>query len=140
MLFSRVIIVTYEAIRTRCGKFGQDYANQIRLCRLRPGNKWQLIPQDNLFLIMTPLELYPSLSSLPTLSEKDNGPGVSYNSEVLATKTFFIKLLADEGDIVLDPFGGSNTTGVVAEKLERSEIVKEYLKGGSSALSERPTS
>ena len=88
---------------------------------------------------MTPLKLHPPLSSPPALLEKDNGPGVSYNSEVLATKMFFIKLLADESDIVLNPLGGSNTIGAVAEKLERSVIVKEYPKGVSSALSERPT-
>lgn len=46
---------------------------------------------------------------------------------------FFIKFLTDERDIVYDPFGGSNTTGAVAEKLNRfwliSETNKEYLDG-----------
>jgi DNA modification methylase len=28
---------------------------------------------------------------------------------------FFVKMLTDEGDLVVDPFGGSNTTGMVAE-------------------------
>ena len=88
---------------------------------------------------MTPLQLRPQLSSPSALLEKDNGRGVSYNSEVLATKSFLIKLLADEDDNVLDPFGGSNTTGAVAGKLERSELVKEYPTGVSSALSERFT-
>lgn len=32
---------------------------------------------------------------------------------------FFIKLLTDPGDLVLDPFAGSNTTGAVAETLGR---------------------
>lgn len=32
---------------------------------------------------------------------------------------FFVKFLTDEGDIVLDPFGGSNTTGSVAQSLRR---------------------
>lgn len=32
---------------------------------------------------------------------------------------FFVKFLTDKGDIVLDPFAGSNTTGAVAENLER---------------------
>jgi site-specific DNA-methyltransferase (cytosine-N4-specific) len=45
---------------------------------------------------------------------------------------FFIKFLTDEGDLVLDPFGGSNTTGEAAEKLNRRwmtfEIVPEYLE------------
>jgi DNA modification methylase len=32
---------------------------------------------------------------------------------------FFVKFLTDEGDLVFDPFGGSNTTGAVAETLSR---------------------
>jgi site-specific DNA-methyltransferase (cytosine-N4-specific) len=36
--------------------------------------------------------------------------------------SFFIQFLTDEGDIVLDPFGGSNTTGFCAEKLKRKWI------------------
>ncbi|UJS26675.1 DNA-methyltransferase [Thiothrix winogradskyi] len=46
---------------------------------------------------------------------------------------FFIKFLTDEGDLVFDPFAGSNTTGKVAEDLSRkwmaSELSEEYLKG-----------
>lgn len=46
---------------------------------------------------------------------------------------FFIKFLTDEGDLVLDPFGGSNTTGYLAEHLKRrwivSEAKQEYLLG-----------
>ena len=46
---------------------------------------------------------------------------------------FFTKLTTDEGDIVLDPFGGSMTTGFVAEALNRrwigSETVEEYVAG-----------
>jgi site-specific DNA-methyltransferase (cytosine-N4-specific) len=36
--------------------------------------------------------------------------------------SFFIRFLTDEGDIVLDPFGGSNTTGFAAA-LERREWI-----------------
>jgi len=32
---------------------------------------------------------------------------------------FFMRFLTDEGDLVLDPFAGSNTTGAVAERLGR---------------------
>ena len=32
---------------------------------------------------------------------------------------FFIELLTDPGDVVLDPFAGSNTTGYVADSLGR---------------------
>lgn len=46
---------------------------------------------------------------------------------------FFIKLLTEEGDLILDPFGGSNTTGQCAEKLSRKWISIEpelnYIKG-----------
>jgi putative transposase len=47
MLFARGIVVTYEAIRKWCRKFGQDYANQIRRRRPRTGDKWHL---DEVFL------------------------------------------------------------------------------------------
>jgi site-specific DNA-methyltransferase (cytosine-N4-specific) len=39
-----------------------------------------------------------------------------------ALPEFFMKLLTKEGDIVLDPFAGSNTTGRVAEDLARRWI------------------
>jgi site-specific DNA-methyltransferase (cytosine-N4-specific) len=49
-----------------------------------------------------------------------------------ALPEFFVKMLTDEGDVVLDPFAGSNTTGAVAEVLNRRWVafdnVEEYLK------------
>jgi DNA modification methylase len=45
-----------------------------------------------------------------------------------ALPEFFIKLLTDEGDLVLDPFAGSNTTGAVAEKLQRRWIAIENVE------------
>jgi putative transposase len=42
LLLERGVIVTYEAIRKWCGKFGQQYANQLRHRRPRPGDKWHL--------------------------------------------------------------------------------------------------
>jgi site-specific DNA-methyltransferase (cytosine-N4-specific) len=36
-----------------------------------------------------------------------------------ALAEFFIRFLTDEGDLVLDPFAGSNTTGATAEELSR---------------------
>ena len=51
----------------------------------------------------------------------------------VALPSFFISFLTDPEDLVLDPFGGSNTTGEAAEKLGRRwlcfEICEEYLKG-----------
>jgi site-specific DNA-methyltransferase (cytosine-N4-specific) len=38
---------------------------------------------------------------------------------------FFISLCTDPGDLVIDPFGGSNTTGAAAEQLDRRWISVE---------------
>lgn len=50
-----------------------------------------------------------------------------------ALPEYFIRLLTDEGDLVMDPFGGSCVTGEVAERLQRQwlccEAVEEYLQG-----------
>jgi len=55
---------------------------------------------------------------------------------------FFIKFLTDEGDFVLDPFAGSNTTGYVAEILGRRwvafELSEEYLRGSQLRFEESP--
>jgi DNA modification methylase len=42
-----------------------------------------------------------------------------------ALPEFFLKLVTDHGDLVLDPFAGSNTTGAVAEALGRRWIAVE---------------
>ena len=48
---------------------------------------------------------------------------------------FFIKLLTDPNDLVLDPFAGSLTACAVAEQLDRrwiaGEAVEDYLKAGT---------
>lgn len=50
-----------------------------------------------------------------------------------ALPEFFIKLITVEGDVVLDPFAGSNTTGAVCEKLGRRWLafdqMEEYVDG-----------
>ena len=49
-----------------------------------------------------------------------------------ALPEFFINFTTDRGDVVLDPFAGSNTTGAVAERLGRKwiafDLVREYLE------------
>lgn len=42
-----------------------------------------------------------------------------------ALPEFFVKLLTDEGDLVLDPFAGSNMTGSVAQGLNRQWLAAE---------------
>lgn len=50
-----------------------------------------------------------------------------------ALSAFFIKFLTEPGDLVVDPFAGSNTTGAVADELERRwisiEAQAEYVQG-----------
>lgn len=57
---------------------------------------------------------------------------------------FFIKFLTVAGDVVLDPFGGSNTTGAVAEELDRFwisiEASEDYIKGSRGRFGARITS
>ena len=47
LLLERSVVVTYEALRQWCRKFGQQYANQLRRRRPQPGDKWHL---DEVFL------------------------------------------------------------------------------------------
>ncbi|MCY4448879.1 MAG: site-specific DNA-methyltransferase [Chloroflexi bacterium] len=53
--------------------------------------------------------------------------------------SFFIKFLTEPGDIVLDPFAGSNTTGSVAEVLQRRWVSIEqdsgYVEGSKGRFS-----
>ena len=46
-----------------------------------------------------------------------------------ALPEFFIRMLTDEGDTVLDPFSGSNSTGWVADNLQRQWIAIDLDKG-----------
>lgn len=50
-----------------------------------------------------------------------------------ALPEYFIRMLTDVGDLVLDPFAGSCVTGEVSERLNRhwvcSELIGDYLKG-----------
>jgi putative transposase len=47
LLLTRGVVVTYEAIRKWCRKFGQQYASQLRRGRPRPSDTWHL---DGVFL------------------------------------------------------------------------------------------
>ena len=68
-------------------------------------------------------------SSLTKPSEKKCGKHPTQKPEVILEK--LILASTDEGDLILDPFNGSGTTGIVANKLKRKYIgiekEKEYL-------------
>jgi putative transposase len=50
LMLERGVILTYEAVRSWCRKFGQAYANALRRRRPQPGDKWHL---DEVFLTIT---------------------------------------------------------------------------------------
>src|SRR5580704_10136547 len=66
---------------------------------------------------------------------KENGIKIHPARFPAVLPKFFIKLLTEPNDLVVDPFAGSNTTGAVAESLDRrwiaSEAVEEYLKASA---------
>ncbi len=55
---------------------------------------------------------------------------------------FFVKFLTDEGDLIVDPFAGSNVTGAVCERLSRRwisvEIKKQYVEGSILRFEDAP--
>jgi DNA modification methylase len=71
-------------------------------------------------------------NDLYTLRCKEAGVKVHPARFPAALPEFYIKLLTEPKDIVLDPFAGSNTTGAVAEELQRRwlsvDSEEEYLK------------
>lgn len=56
---------------------------------------------------------------------------------------FFLRFLTEKDDLVFDPFGGSNTTGAVAEQLERrwlaTEPTQDYVTGAVGRFLGNPT-
>jgi len=83
-------------------------------------------PQDDLF---EPLNVLPiaNTSSRDHYRRMCRDLNVKGHPAVMpdALVAFFIQFLTDPGDVVLDPFGGSNTTGAMAEKLGRRWLAIE---------------
>ena len=61
-------------------------------------------------------------SVLPFDSDKSKHPGQHPTQKPLALMEFLVKSYSDEGDIVIDPFMGSGTTGVAALQNNRRFI------------------
>lgn len=61
----------------------------------------------------------------------------------LGLAEFFIKFLTEPGDLVLDPFSGSNTTGAAAERLGRRWLAieprEDYIRGSVGRFSDSVT-
>jgi hypothetical protein len=79
-------------------------------------------------------------NDLYTLRCKESGTKIHPARFPAALPEFFIKLLTDEGDLVVDPFAGSNTAGAVAERLGRRwiamELLEEYLEASKFRFGE----
>ncbi len=88
MMLVRGIVVTYEAIRPWCLKFGQAYTNQLRRRRPRPGDKWHL---DEVFLTINGARHY----LWRAVDQDDNVLDILVQSRrnKQAAKKFFRKLL-----------------------------------------------
>ncbi len=105
LLFARGVMVSYEAIRKWCRKFGQRYANGLRHRRPKPGDKWHL---DEVFLTIRGTRHY-----LWRAVDQD-GHGldilVQRRRDQKAAKKFFRKLLHIPSDLVVDR-GASTVRG-----------------------------
>lgn len=83
----------------------------------------------------------PNLIALPNTESnssylrycKERGLNVHPARFPLELPEFFIRMLTDEGDRVIDPFAGSCVTGEVCERLKRNwgcaELREDYVKG-----------
>lgn len=87
-------------------------------------------------LLPRALDMLPDLTEvMPIANTRSNDPyqeycrrtGIRPHPARMPAKLveFFIQFLTDEGDVVLDPFGGSNTTGDAAERLGRRWVSVE---------------
>jgi len=65
---------------------------------------------------------------------KENGVAIHPARFPAQLPRFFIKMLTEPDDLICDPFGGSLTTGFVAEQIDRrwisGEMSEEYLNAG----------
>lgn len=54
---------------------------------------------------------------------------------------FFLKFLTDEGDLVIDPFAGSNVTGAACETMSRRwiacEVSADYIEGSTARFDDK---
>lgn len=122
----------------------QPYSDSMKHL-LSNGYKAQLRPSghdisDN-FSIDNGAAIPPNLLAIPNTESnsaymrycKDKGIKTHPARFPAALPEYFIRMLTDPGDLILDPFGGSCITGEVSQRLGRrwicSELVEDYLIG-----------
>lgn len=64
----------------------------------------------------------------PVVSNGEKKAGKHPTQKPIALLEHFVKLLSNEGDLVVDPFMGSGSTGVVCKKLDRNFVGVEFDK------------
>ncbi len=84
------VIVTYETVRQWCRKFGQQYANELRHRRPRPGDTWHL---DEIFISINGVRhsLWRAVDQGGTILDML----VQSRRDKAAAKKFFRRLLKD---------------------------------------------
>ena len=98
--------------------FGRDISKWVGKETVLPSNVLNIDePDDELF---TPSDKMPSNVISRALVGKNKGHPAVFPVDL---PVFFIKLLCPEDGLVLDPFGGSGTTGVAALSLGRNSIL-----------------
>lgn len=85
-----------------------------------------LIPPDSNDVPLEVLSI-PNTSSRGQYRQLCKDQGLTLHPAVMPELLveFFVKFLTDVNDVVLDPFAGSNTTGAVAERLDRRWLAIE---------------
>ena len=77
-------------------------------------------------------DIEPEFFESSTASKKEKKQGKHPTQKPIPLLTRLITAASNEGDLILDPFNGSGTTGIVASQLNRKyigiEIDKEYLE------------
>lgn len=103
------------------------------------------------FIVNNEASIPPNLLAIPNTESnsyylrycKEHGLKVHparYPSEL---PEYFIRMLTDRGDMVVDPFAGSCVTGEVCERLGRRwlciDLIEEYLKGAIARFEKKNT-
>ena len=122
----------------------QPYSDSMKTL-LSKGYKAMLRPSGHniseKFSIDNGASIPPNLIAIPNTESnssylrycKDQGIKAHPARFPAALPEYFIRMVTDPGDLVLDPFGGSCITGEVAERLGREwicvELLEPYLRG-----------
>lgn len=122
----------------------QPYSDSMKSL-LSNGYKAKLRPSGHdiseKFSIDNGASIPPNLIAIPNTESNSSYMRYCKDNEIkahparfpAALPEYFIRMLSDPGDLVLDPFGGSCITGEVAERLKRkwvcAELIESYLEG-----------